>query len=86
MRRFLVIGAVFCVATTFGTGVTFFVPSEAAAECCDEENRFTWFDCEDPICPPETPVGVYDCGQRGYHIPCDCHIIRCQLKCSRPLS
>ncbi|MDH3890250.1 MAG: hypothetical protein OEV49_04135 [candidate division Zixibacteria bacterium] len=90
MKRFLLIGTLFCTAALFGLGITLFLPSTAVACHCDENDRQPWFDCEDPGCTPELPVGLYDCGTwDGYCIPpgtpCNCQFVRCQLKCPTPI-
>ena len=86
MKRFLVIGAVFCAAAVCGLGLTLFLPPDAAAYICDTEARLTMFKCTSPNCTnPNLPVEVLDCGTSdppGYY--CDCYHVRWQLKCPPP--
>ncbi|MDH3890248.1 MAG: hypothetical protein OEV49_04125 [candidate division Zixibacteria bacterium] len=88
MKRFLLIGTLFCTAALFGLGITLFLPSDAYAGICIEAERQAYFDCADAACSPPTPVGVYDCGTwdggNDPGGPCNCQFIRCQLKCPPP--
>ncbi|MDH3890249.1 MAG: hypothetical protein OEV49_04130 [candidate division Zixibacteria bacterium] len=88
MKRFLLVGALFGTAALLGFGIVLFLPTDASATWCDTNDRFTWFDCDDPVCSEPTQVGVYDCGSDWFpwgRLPCDCVFIRCQLKCPTPL-
>ncbi|MDH3890247.1 MAG: hypothetical protein OEV49_04120 [candidate division Zixibacteria bacterium] len=83
MKRFLLIGTLFCTAALLGLGITLFLPSEAGAWECDETTRITMFKCVSDECTdPNFPVEKLDCGSSnppGHY--CDCYHVSCQLRC-----
>jgi len=86
MKRFLVIGAVFCAAAFIGLGVGLFLPADANADICDTNDRQDWFECPSASCPPNLPNAKYDCGTfLGSGGPCDCQFVGCYKGCFNPI-
>jgi hypothetical protein len=80
MKRFLVIGAVFCVAAVVGLALVAIMPSTANAGHCNEQERQTWYECDSPICRTSIePHAKWDCGTEkgGGHEPCNCKLVHC---------
>ncbi len=86
MKRFLLIGTVFCAAAFVGLGLALMAPTDAGADPpCDEFDRQDWFDCPSDTCPPNLPNAKYDCGTDYKGKPCNCQFVGCYRGCFNPI-
>ncbi len=83
MKRFFVIGTVFCCAALIGIGVGLLTPSDAYAVECDEEDRQHFIECDaNPCLGHKQQYALWDCGtEHPSGHPCNCILVGCYEGC-----
>ncbi len=88
MKRFLLIGTLFCTAALIGLGIGLFLPPDVEAGICAKEERQIICNPDDPACGPILKAGVYNCGTYYGGQPydtCDCYFVGCYRGCPEPI-
>jgi len=83
MNKVVLTSTIFIIAIVIGfTAAVVFLPSDAQATVCDEEDYQWLWECDSPSCSAPTPHARWRCGtEKPGGDTCACILLGCSLLC-----